>query len=270
MIGLLGATGTIGSRVAALLGEQDAAVRCLVRDPSRVHAAAVRVDLRDPDSLRRGIEGCDQLFLLTAHSPDQDLHEAAAVDAAVAAGIRRIVKLSGGAPSLGPNGPASTAVSHWRSERRIEESGLSFCFLRPSFLMQNIAGLQPVGRLLPAPISDAPIAMIDARDVARCAVAALLEPDAPDQAWHLTGPAGVTFSTVARSLGLRYVQVPPSLAARAMKRRGASAFEIEHALRMARYFSSGADGTPTDSVARLTGRAPASLNDYLQQQKGNQ
>jgi hypothetical protein len=80
----------------------------------------------------------------------------------------------------------------------------------------------------------------------------------------------VTFSTVARSLGLRYVQVPPSLAARAMKRRGASAFEIEHALRMARYFSSGADGTPTDSVARLTGRAPASLNDYLQQQKGNQ
>ena len=60
------------------------------------------------------------------------------IDAAVAAGVQRIVKISGGAPTLGPNGTTPTAVAHWRSEQRIERSGLDFAFLRPSFYMQNL------------------------------------------------------------------------------------------------------------------------------------
>ena len=177
--------------------------------------------------------------------------------------MRRIVKISGGAPSLGPNGPTSTAVAHWRSERKIEDTGLRFCFLRPSFLMQNLVAMRPNAGLLLAPMGRAPIAMIDARDVAGCAVAALVDEAAADQAWQLTGPAGVTFTEVARQLGARYVNVPPWLAAAGLRRRGACAFEVQHALRMAAYFSSGADGAPTDAVRRLTGRAPRSLQQFL-------
>jgi uncharacterized protein YbjT (DUF2867 family) len=56
--------------------------------------------------------------------------------------------------------------------------------------------------------------MIDARDVAACAVAALTTDDA-DGAWHLTGPGGVTFDEAARHLGARrHVNVPPRLATR--------------------------------------------------------
>jgi uncharacterized protein YbjT (DUF2867 family) len=159
----------------------------------------------------------------------------------------------------------STAVAHWRSERRIEDSGLSFCFLRPSFLMQNLDGMKPQAGFLPAPMGHAPIAMVDSRDVAACAVAALLDESAADQAFSVTGPAGVTFKDVARLLGARYVNIPPRLAARALRRRGASAFEIDHSLRMAAYFSSGADGAPTDAVRRLTGNAPRTLQQYLTQ-----
>jgi uncharacterized protein YbjT (DUF2867 family) len=256
MIAVLGSTGTIGRHVATGLAERGAATRLLRRPEA---------DLRDPASLRGALAGAEQLFLLTPHGPDQDLHEAAAVDAALATGVRRIVKISGGAPSLGPNGVTSTAVAHWRSERRIEDSGLAFCFLRPSFLMQNLDAIKLQAGFLPAPMGYAPIAVVDARDVAACAVAALLDESTPDQAFHVTGPTGVTFKDVARLLGARYVNVPLRLAAKALRRRGASAFEVDHSLRMATYFASGADGAPTDTVRRLTGNTPRTVQQYLTQ-----
>lgn len=253
MIALLGGTGRIGHHVAGGLAAAGVEHR-LLRRPE--------VDLRDPASLRAGMQGARQLFLPTPHGPDQDLHEAAAIDAARAAGVGRIVKVSGGAASLGPNGVTSTAVAHWRSERRIEDAGLAGVFLRPSFLMQNLDALTPQAGLLLAPMGHAPIAMVDARDVAACAVAALLD-DTVAGGVHVTGPAGVTLADVARLMGVRYVDVPPRLAAKGLRRRGASAWEVDHALRMARYFASGADGAPSDAVRRLTGRAPRTVQQYL-------
>ena len=257
MIAVLGSSGTIGRHVAAGLADRGVPMRALRRP---------QADLRDPASLRAALDGPEQLFLLTPHGPDQDLLEANAVDSAAAAGVRRIVKVSGGAPSLGPNGVTSTAVGHWRSERRIEDSGLAFCFLRPSFLMQNLDAMKPQAGLLLAPMGHAPIAMVDARDVAACAAAALLD-DSLDGAVQVTGPAGVTFKDVARLLGALYVNVPPRLAAKALRRRGASAFEVDHSLRMAAYFASGADGVATDAVRRLTGRSPRTVQQYLKENR---
>jgi nucleoside-diphosphate-sugar epimerase len=108
-----------------------------------------------------------------------------------------------------------------------------------------------------------PIAMVDARDVADCAIAALLNPEAPDQAWHLTGPRPVTFDDLAASLGVPYLNVPARVAAAALRRQGASAFDIEHAVRMAAYFATGADGAPTPAVMQLTGRPARTLDAFL-------
>jgi uncharacterized protein YbjT (DUF2867 family) len=265
MIAVLGATGTIGRHVAAGLAERGIEARALVRDPSqaRVPLPAVRADMRDPASLRSALGGAEQLFLLTPHGDDQDLQEANAVEAAKAAGVRRIVKVSGGAPSLGPNGTTSTAVAHWRSEQRIEASGLEFQFLRPSFLMQNLRSMPVRAGVLAAPMGHSPIAMIDARDVADCAVALLADAESVSTAWHLTGPAPVTFKDAAAKLGARYVNVPPRLAAAALRKQGAPPSEVDHSVRMAAYFATGADGAPTDHVRRITGRAARSLDDFL-------
>ncbi len=209
----------------------------------------------------------ERLLLLTAHGPDQDLREAAAIEAAVAAGVQRIVKISGGAPTLGPNGTTPTAVAHWRSEQRIERSGLGFAFLRPSFYMQNLLDTVAPGvaasGMLAAPFGHAPIAMVDARDVADCAIAALLDERASRRAWQLTGPRPVSFDAIAEHLGVRYINMPTKLAARTMRRRGLPVAEIDHATRMAAYFASGADSAATDHVLRLTGRAPRSIEALL-------
>jgi uncharacterized protein YbjT (DUF2867 family) len=268
MIGVLGATGRVGRHVAAGLAERGVEGRALVRRPDRELALpAIQADLSAPATLAAAFDGVERLLLLTVHGPDQELHEAAALDAAVAAGVQRIVKISGGAPTLGPNGTTATAVAHWHSEQRIEGSGLDFAFLRPSFYMQNLLGtVAPTvaaSGMLAAPFGHAPIAMIDVRDVADCAIAALLDERTTRRAWQLTGPRPVTFGAIAEHLGVRYVNVPVKLAARTMRRRGLPVAEIDHATRMAAYFASGADSAATDHVLRLTGRAPRSIEAFL-------
>lgn len=268
MIAVLGATGTIGSELAQILAARDIPARAIVRsvEDCDVPLPTVAGDLLDVESLEQALEGATDLFLLTPHGPDQDAMERNALTAALAAGVQRIVKVSGGAPSLGPNGASATAITHWKSEQRIEASGISFQFLRPSFLMQNLLGIQIMGGLMPAPMGEGPIAMIDARDVAASAAALLTSDDAPDGAWQLTGPSSVTFSDVARVRGVRYVSIPTFVARKALQRRGASPFEVDHSIKMARYFASGADGSPTGGVAELTGQRPRSLESFFKDQ----
>lgn len=269
MIGVLGATGQIGGEVARLLADQGAEARALVRRPDDdgLPLPAAYADLADPGSLVSALEGIDRLLLVTPHVADQDLLEAAAVGAAAAAGVSRIVKISGGAATLGPNGPTATAVAHWRSEQRIEAAGLGFTFLRPSFFFQNlletVAPIVASAGVLAAPLGHAPIAMVDVRDVAACAVAALLDPAPRDGAWQLTGPRPVTFDDLAERLGVRYLALRPRMAAGAMARRGAHHHEIAHAMRMASYFASGADAVTSDHVEQLTGTPPRSVEAFL-------
>ena len=274
MIAVLGATGRIGAHVAAGLADEPVDAVALVRQPgaARVPLPTVYADLADPPSLRAALSGATRLFLVTPHGPDQDLLEAVAIDAA--GRCRRpqyVVKVSGGAASLGPQGVTTTAIAHWRSEQRVETSGMGFTFLRPSFFQQNLLPqvaplLAKLGVLL-APFGHAPIAMVDARDIAACAVAALLDPAPASAAWQLTGPRGVTFDDVAAHLGVRYVAISPKAAGRALARQGVSPPEVDRAARMAVYFTAGADGVPTDHVRLLTGRPPRPVEALLDEHR---
>jgi uncharacterized protein YbjT (DUF2867 family) len=139
VIGVLGATGRLGGNVAAALAERGVKARARVRRPSAgLPLPAVHAELDAPAALAAALDVVDRLLLLTAHGADQERHEAALIDAAVAAGVRRVVKISGSAASLGPNGPSATVVAHRRSEQRIERGGMAFVFLRPSFYMHNL------------------------------------------------------------------------------------------------------------------------------------
>jgi NAD(P)H dehydrogenase (quinone) len=272
MIAVLGATGRIGRHVAAALADQPVEARALVRgDATNVPLPAVAADLNDPRSLRRALDGARRLFLVTPHGPDQDLLEAAAIAAARDAGVKHVVKVSGGAASLGPNGTTATAVAHWRSEQRIEASGMGFTFLRPSYFQQNIVqtfapAVAKTGLLL-TPFGRAPIAMVDARDIAACAAAVLLAAEPISAAWQVTGPRGITFDDIAAHLGVRHVPIPPKVTAGALARSGAAPHEIDHALRMAAYFAAGSDSAPTDHVKRLTGSAPRPVEVLLDEHR---
>jgi dihydroflavonol-4-reductase len=109
-----GATGFVGSHVARELANHGADLRLLVRasSPTRnidgLHADRVVGDLREPDSLRTAITGCDVVYHLAADyrlwtrdaADMQSMYRSnvegtrALIDAARRAGVRRIVYCS--------------------------------------------------------------------------------------------------------------------------------------------------------------------------------
>ena len=270
MIGVLGATGRVGRHVAAGLAERGVEARALVRrpEPRDLPLPAVHTDLSVPATLAPAFDGVERLLLLTAHGPDQDLREAAAIDAAVAAGVQRIVKISGGAPTLGPNG--TTADRRRPLAQRAAHRALGPGLRVPAAVLLHA---EPARRRRPRRRGDrrnrgAVRARAD-RDGRRPRRRRLRDRGAARRAteparWQLTGPRPVTFGAIARRIsGARYVNVPVKLAARSHAPPRSPAAEIDHATRMAAYFASGADSAATDHVLRLTGRAPRSIEAFL-------
>src|ERR1700739_1255572 len=76
MLLLTGATGLVGSTLLGRLVAQGTQVRCLVRDPRRLGAQRVRVqialgDLTDPPSFRNALRGVSTVVHLAASIRDQ-------------------------------------------------------------------------------------------------------------------------------------------------------------------------------------------------------
>ncbi len=141
MIVVTGATGLLGGAVVErLLGKVPAAeIGVSVRDPAKATALAergVRVrrgDYDDAASLAHAFEGAEQLLLVSAAATGEPAlrQHATAIDAARAAGVRRIVYTS----HMGAN-PASAFApmpDHAATEAMLEASGLAFTALRNGF-----------------------------------------------------------------------------------------------------------------------------------------
>jgi len=111
---IVGASGYVGGRLAALLAERGEDLVLLARDPGPLtarfpDARIVRADLLDPASLLPAVEGVDVAYYL-AHAmggdestfAERDRRAAEAfAEAAATAGVRRIIYLGG----LGVDGP---------------------------------------------------------------------------------------------------------------------------------------------------------------------
>src|SRR5207248_111712 len=100
--------------------------------------------------------------------------------------------------------PVSILRAHAEIERRLQDSGLSWTILQPSYFFQNFfiyAGtIAPQGAFYGA-MGDAPIGWIDTRDIAAVAVEALLDPAAhAGKTYVLTGAEAFSYPDAARRL----------------------------------------------------------------------
>jgi nucleoside-diphosphate-sugar epimerase len=120
-IAITGATGYVGSALVARCLAAGVSVRALVRDPQAVLPAGVeraRVDLAEPAGLDQHLHGVDVLVHCAAEqrSPSRERHRLvnvagtrAVLEAAIAAGVRRVVHLS--SIAVYPRREAGTVVS---------------------------------------------------------------------------------------------------------------------------------------------------------------
>jgi len=193
MILVTGATGTIGSEVVRQLVARGEKVRALTRDPGKARVPseveAVRGGPADRASVDAALTGAEVAFLVGVFGPDDAEHDRGLVEAARAAGARRIVKLSG----IGTGDPAVGPVGGWHvaGEQAVRDSGLEWTVLRPSAFASNTLGWAAsvrAGTPLPNTSGAGGQGVVDPRDVAGVAVAALLDAGHSGRTYTLTGP----------------------------------------------------------------------------------
>jgi uncharacterized protein YbjT (DUF2867 family) len=278
MILITGAGGTVGSALINELKGSGRPLRLTFHTPAKATQAAaagydaLSCDYAQPATLGPALDGVESVFLLSNGILGQAEGEINVVEAARAAGVRRIVKLS----VWGAEDEAfAMAAMHRRVERVIEESGLEWTFLRPNNFMQSfIAYDAPTIRAegaLYAPAGEARVNHIDVRDIARVAALALTRPGHAGRAYTLSGPRAISYAEAAEILAealgkpVRYVAVPDEAARAAIMSEGAPEIYADYLIELYRYFRAGGAAGATSTVRDLTGRDPIAFEQFARE-----
>jgi uncharacterized protein YbjT (DUF2867 family) len=214
---LTGATGSIGSRLLPLLLESGEDVRCLVREPRRLGARRVDVqialgdlgEMSDPYLVRQALRGVDTVIHLAATIRDQpprrieELNGLATVRllrAAERSGVERFHFFS----ALDAYAAQRTRFfrAKWLAEQAVASSPLRATVFAPSIVYDHsdpwITLLRRFSFLPVLPVSgdgQARFQPIWAEDVARCVVAALAGEAAAR--YELAGPETLSYDQMS-------------------------------------------------------------------------
>lgn len=217
MLLLTGATGSIGSRLLPLLLESGQEVRCLVREPRRLGANRVDVqialgdlgEMSDPYLVRQALRGVDTIVHLAATIRDQppkrieELNGLATVRllrAAERSGVERFHFFS----ALDAFAAQRTRFfrAKWLAERAVTASPLAGTVFAPSIVYDHsdpwITLLRRFSFLPVMPVSGdgkARFQPIWAADVARCVIAALAGEAGPR--YELAGPETLSYDEMS-------------------------------------------------------------------------
>ena len=200
---VVGATGHVGREVVRQLKDGGHKVRVMTRDHSRadeLDLAADEVvigDLRDPASLPAAVAGIESAYYATPDPEDNVVMLENFLAAGKAADLRHVVRLS--ARSADVSSSDDLARRHGLAEQALEQSGLAWTHIRPSWFMQMMFEYAPGGRMA-LPGGEGRIGWIDTRDIAEMAVKALTEPDHAGQCYIISGPEALSYGDLARTM----------------------------------------------------------------------
>jgi len=210
-VAVIGATGMLGIPVTKALLEAGFAVTALVRNPQAARrvlppeVALVEADVRDVDSLRRGLAGQDALYLSLSIQPGErkrDFHTEAQglvhiIDAARAAGIKRIGYLSALVIDSSDGGWWVRDV--WRAAvRRLKSCGIPCTIFYASNVMETLPQRHKVGNMLVlAGASHHPNYWIAGADLGRQVARAFALPQAAGCDYVMQGPELASYEEAA-------------------------------------------------------------------------
>jgi uncharacterized protein YbjT (DUF2867 family) len=278
MICVTGASGTVSSEVIRQLESANAPFRGAYFSEKKAEAArergieAVIIDYDRPETLQAAFQGCDHLFLLGPNAPNQSELEENAVEAAKAAGVRHIVKLS---VLRAAEESFSLARVHRQVEKAIESSGLAWTFLRPNSFMQNAVTfmgetIRAEGAFYSAS-GEAKVSHVDVRDIASVAVKALTRENHDGRAYSLSGSEALTYDELAgelsKALGrpISHINLSPSDLKGGMLAAGLPEAIADRLLDLERFFREDGGSLITDDIKQVTGQEPRRYADYIRE-----
>lgn len=279
-IAITGASGHLGRLVAErlLLTAPPQQLRFTSRRPQHLQDLASRgaqvraADFDDVESLVDAFQNVQKALIISADGPNdvRIRQHRAAVDAAVAAGVRHIVYTSFVNPS--PDSLFPFAVAHADTERYIRASGLNYTILRNSQYIENLAnGLADSIHtgVLAQPGAHGKVAYISRCDIAAAIVAVLTRPGHEDKTYELTGGEALSLFDIARILSaargvpVQAIDAPPSAFAQGLRDLGLPAFVIDAVLGLCAASAAGEYAKASPDAVRLIGRKSVSALSYI-------
>jgi uncharacterized protein YbjT (DUF2867 family) len=273
MIAVTGATGGVGSRVARALAERGVEQRLVVRDAGRapeLGAEVAEATHGDADAMRRAVAGADTLFLVSAaESRERVRAHLTAVDAAVAAGVERIVYLS--FMGAAPDAVFTFARDHAATEERIRASGVDFTLLRDCMYAEYAPLMCGADGVIRGPAGSGRVAWVARDDVAGVATAVLADGGHAGSTYDVTGPEALTMAETAEVIAgavgreVRYVEETLEEARESRRPSGHPDWEIEGWVTSYAAIAAGDLARVSDAVERIAGHPPRSLERMLRE-----
>ena len=279
-----GASGQFGRLVIKHLVEtQGVAPGSIVaasRDPSKLADFAakgvktVAADFENPASLEAAFKGVDRLLIVSTDAldgTDRRLRQhQAAVAAAKAAGVGHIVYTSMPMPE---EALVTFAPDHLGTENAIKATGIGYTILRNSWYMENLFASIPnalkSGHWYTA-AGEGKASYVSREDLARAAAAVLASDDTTNKTYTLTGVEALTVNEIAALASeimgkkIEVVHVPDEGLKQGMIAAGVPAFVAPTFVSFDTNTRAGKLATVTDSIEKLTGKAPITLKTFFQ------
>ncbi len=154
---------------------------------------------------------------------------------------------------------------HAAVERAIREAGLDYTFLRPNLYMQGLLGfastIKAEGRFYAA-VGDAKVSIVDVRDNAAAAAAALTGEGHAGKTYTLTGPEALSHADMAAELSdalgrtIIFVDVPPKAMREALSHTSMPVWQADGLIEDYAHYHRGEAAVVASGVQDATGAAP--------------
>jgi uncharacterized protein YbjT (DUF2867 family) len=278
---ITGASGNVGSEVVRHLsssrkdinikaaGHSVESVRKVIRSDDRIEPT--ELDYDKPDTLRQALKGVQKLFLLTPFQSDMvELSSNMLKEVKNAGNINHIVKLSVMGADAEPG--ITGGRLHRQAEKMIEDSGISFTFLRPNFFMQNFVNflsqmIREQGSFY-LPAGDGKVSFVDIRDIAAVAVQALTNNYHSKKTYTITGQEAISYEDAAKirseqvSKNISYVNVSEEQTREGMKSMGMNEWFINSMMELYDITRMGYASQVSSAIEEITGRKPISFSQF--------
>lgn len=273
---IVGTTGNIGRELTKQLLAQKVPFRAMVRSTKGLEAFSqiegvelVIGDLNDAKTVADALKGIERAFLLTNSSEQAQTQQLTFVEEASRAGVKQIVKLSQWAADV--NSPVRFLRYHAIVENKIEELGIAHTFLRPNLFMQGLLSFQQTivnqGKFFAA-VGDAKISIVDVRDIAAVAAAALTEDGHAGKTYNITGPEALSHQEMAEKLStvlnrqIQFVDISPESMGETLASIGFPNWQADGLIEDYAHYHRGEASTVTTDIKDVTGKPPHSFEEF--------
>ncbi len=277
---VIGATGTTGKELAKRLAKDGHKTRATVRPTSNkrelqaLGVELVQADLSDVGSLVKAMGGIQKVYFATPLVPNMVELSSSIIRAAKSAGVKHLVKLSGGGAEVELD---TIAKWHRAVEKEIEQSGIAHTFLRSNSFMQNFSNfnshtIRDHGAFYGSH-GDGKTAYVDARDIAQVAYRVLAEEGHQNKAYYLSGPEALSGAEIANILSsatgkvIKYVDVPAEAARTSMLSAGMPAETVEVLLEHYRVMKLGYTARISSAVEEMIGQKATYFEAFAQEER---